>query len=60
MNKPRQAKLVSCKRDPKPEFPDTPWRATDSAGRRFLAPTENEAVRMCNDYNARSKSGKEV
>jgi hypothetical protein len=45
--KPRQAKLVSCVKE------GDLWVATDSAGRRFIADTEAEAIRMCQQYNHR-------
>lgn len=54
MNKPRQAKLSSVQ-EHRVTVSDLAtaayWIATDTAGRRFRAPTKEEAVQMLNEYN---------
>lgn len=57
MNKLRQAKLVSCEKNTDPDptswfpFNAHQWIALDSAGRRFVADTKEEAIHMLNTYN---------
>lgn len=58
MSKPRPAKLSSIQ-DLKDNAGATYWIATDSAGRRFRAPTKDEATRMLDEYNHPKKPARE-
>lgn len=58
MSKPRPAKFAGAQ-ELKDNVGATYWIATDSAGRRFRAPTRDEATQMLVEYNKPARPAKE-